>query len=136
MTIDQMVKRFAGKVVIVTGGGQGIGRASAGAFATEGASVAVADIDGAAADKVAAELGADSLAFTVDVSDEESVQTMVDSCVARFGGIDILVNNAGLHMGQYNLCIDLPIGDWRRLLDVNLLRPVLCAGHCRQPTLP
>jgi 3-oxoacyl-[acyl-carrier protein] reductase len=127
-------KRFAGKVVIVTGAGQGIGRAYAGAFATEGASVAVADIDGVAASQVAAELaelGAESLACSVDVADEESVKAMAEGCVARFGGIDILVNNAGLHMGQYNLCIDLPLEDWRRLFDVNLLGAVLCARYCR-----
>src|SRR5579859_5953938 len=131
MTIDQTVKRFAGKVVIVTGGGQGIGRAYASAFASEGASVVVADIDGAKADEVAAELGDESLSCAVDVADEESVKTMVAGCVARFGGVDILVNNAGLHMGQYNLCVDLPLEDWHRLLDVNLLGAVLFARYCR-----
>ena len=57
---------------------------------------------------------------------------MVAACIDRFGGVDILVNNAGLHMGQYNLCSTLPAEDWRRLLDVNLLGPVLCSRYCRE----
>jgi len=135
MASNEPLERFAGTVVIVTGAGQGIGRAYARAFAAEGAAVAVADIDGVAAGQVAAELaglGAESLPCTVDVSDDDSVRAMTAACVGRFGGIDVLVNNAGLHMGQYNLCVDLPLGDWRRLLDVNLLGPVLCSRHCRQ----
>src|ERR1700712_4161132 len=57
---------------------------------------------------------------------------MVAACVERFGGVDILVNNAGLHMGKYNLCSTLPVEDWHRLLDVNLIGPVLCSRYCRE----
>ncbi|HVM64306.1 MAG TPA: SDR family oxidoreductase [Acidimicrobiales bacterium] len=118
--------------MLVTGAAQGIGRAYASAFAAEGASVTVADIDGDLAR--AAAKGIDgSLAVEVDVADEASVVAMVGACVDRFGGVDVLVNNAGLHMGRYNLCSTLPMEDWRRLLDVNVLGAVVCARYCRGP---
>jgi len=123
--------RFAGKSVIVTGAGNGIGLRYAEAFAGEGASVTIADIDGAAAE-VAAKRIDGSLAVTVDVADEQSVAAMVGAVVQQFGGVDILVNNAGLHMGQYNLTSTLPLEDWRRLFDVNLFGAALCARYCRE----
>jgi 3-oxoacyl-[acyl-carrier protein] reductase len=129
------VPRFAERVALVTGGAQGIGRAYAEAFAAEGASVVVADIAGDAALAAAKEIessGGPALGVAADVAEEDSVRAMVAACVERFGGVDILVNNAGLHMGKYNLCSTLPAADWRRLLDVNLLGPVLCARYCRE----
>lgn len=125
-----MSQRFTGKSVIVTGAGAGIGLGYAQAFAAEGASVTIADIDGEAARTAAAGL-AGALAVTVDVADEPSVAAMVASCIDRFGGVDVLVNNAGLHLGDYNECVALPLEKWRRLFDVNVFAPVLCARHCR-----
>ncbi len=128
-------RRFVEKVVLITGAGNGIGKGYAHAFAAEGASVAVADIDGPAAAATAKSLadgGGTSLDIVVDVADEASVQAMVEACTERFGGIDVLVNNAGLHMGQYNLCSTLPVDDWHRLLDVNVVGAVLCARCCRR----
>jgi len=122
--------RFEGKAVLVTGAGNGIGLAYAEAFAGEGASVAIADIDGGAADAAAKRIDG-SLPVTADVADEASVTAMVAAVVSRFGGVDVLVNNAGLHMGQYNLTSRLPLEDWRRLFDVNLFGCVLCARYCR-----
>ena len=124
--------RFAGKSVIVTGAGNGIGLRYAEAFAGEGASVTLADIDGGAAEAAAKHIDG-SQAVTVDVADEPSVAAMVGAAVDRFGGVDILVNNAGLHMGQYNLTSTLPLEDWRRLFDVNLFGAALCARYCREP---
>jgi 3-oxoacyl-[acyl-carrier protein] reductase len=127
--------RFAGQVALITGGAQGIGRAYAEAFAAEGASVVIADIAADAARQAAKEIeaaGSPALGVGADVANEDSVRAMVAACVERFGGVDILINNAGLHMGKYNLCATLPAEDWRRLLDVNLIGPVLCARYCRE----
>jgi NAD(P)-dependent dehydrogenase (short-subunit alcohol dehydrogenase family) len=123
-------KRFVGKSVIVTGAGNGIGRGYAEAFAREGASVTIADIDQAAADAAAKQVEG-SMAVAADVADEASVQEMVAATVDRFGGVDVLVNNAGLHMGHFNLTSTLPLEDWRRLFDVNLFGCLLSARHCR-----
>ena len=127
-----MARRYEGKVVIVTGAAQGIGRAYAAAFAAEGASVTVADIDGDRANATSKDIDG-SFAVAVDVANEPSVAAMVDACTDRFGGVDVLVNNAGLHMGKYNLCSTLALDDWRRLLDVNVLGAVLCARYCHAP---
>jgi rhamnose utilization protein RhaD (predicted bifunctional aldolase and dehydrogenase)/NAD(P)-dependent dehydrogenase (short-subunit alcohol dehydrogenase family) len=86
-------KRFAGHVALVTGAGGGIGRATARAFAAEGASIAVLDSDGAAAQSVAQEIG--GLALACDVTKERDLADAFATIVARFGGLDILVSNAG-----------------------------------------
>ena len=105
-----MGQRFTGKSVVITGAGAGIGLGYAHAFAAEGALVTIADLDAAAAGAAAGAVQG-SLAVTVDVADEASVEAMVAATSERFGGVDILVNNAGLHMGTYNQCADLPLDD-------------------------
>jgi NAD(P)-dependent dehydrogenase (short-subunit alcohol dehydrogenase family) len=121
--------RYAGRSVIVTGAANGIGRRYAEAFAAEGASVPVADVEGDAARVAAADVPG-SVAVAVDVADEAAVAAMVATAVERFGGVDVLVNNAGLHMGRYNLTSTLELDEWRRLFDVNVFGAVLCARHC------
>jgi 3-oxoacyl-[acyl-carrier protein] reductase len=125
-----MTGRFEEKSVLITGAAHGIGRAYAEAFADEGAYVTIADIDRDGATAAAGEIRG-SLPVAVDVASEDDVAAMVAAVVERFGGIDVLVNNAGLHMGVYNQCSTLDVDDWRRLLDVNVIGPVVCARHCR-----
>lgn len=88
------MQRLAGKVAVVTGGGDGIGRGIALRYAREGASVVIAEINEATGAAVAAEIGAQAVFVKTDVRDHGQVDAMIDEAVARFGRLDILVNNA------------------------------------------
>jgi NAD(P)-dependent dehydrogenase (short-subunit alcohol dehydrogenase family) len=117
------------RVVIVTGGGRGLGRAFAVAFAEAGAKVAAADIDETAAAETADLVG--GFGLRVDVSDSESVRAMVDAVVEGFGGVDVLVNNAGLYAGLHRAPFhELDEDEWDRTMSVNLKGPWLCASAC------
>ena len=121
--------RFVGKVVVVTGGGQGIGRATCLRFGEEGASVVIAERDAAAGQKVAAEIkaaGGKALAAATNVADEASIQTMVAAAVRELGGIDILVNNAAVFVLRG---IEATVEEWRQILDVNVIGVALAAKH-------
>ncbi|MGV1684255.1 SDR family NAD(P)-dependent oxidoreductase [Sphingopyxis sp. NJF-3] len=89
-------RSIAGRVAIVTGAASGMGRATALLLASEGAKVAVTDLDLAACEAVAAEAGPDAKAFALDVSDGAAIRHVVGEVAAHFGGIDILINNAGV----------------------------------------
>ena len=86
---------FDGQVVVVTGGASGIGAATCRAFAAQGATVAVVDIDGDGATAVAAGIGAAASAHTADVTDDAQVATMAEAVLAAHGRVDVLVNNVG-----------------------------------------
>lgn len=111
-----------GKVGIITGAAQGIGRAYALAVAAEGSSVVLADIRdaGPAAKEVEAE-GGNALAVTVDVTKPESLEAMVAQTIERFGHIDFLVNNAAIY-GDLELTYweDITVEDWDRVMAVNV----------------
>lgn len=126
--------RLDGKTAIVTGAGSGIGRATARALSREGASVIVADIQGAAADAVVAEIraaGGEALASATDVSDETAVRAMVQAAVDAFGRLDILHNNASdlaLLQRDHEL-LELDLALWNRTLAVSLGGPMLGCKH-------
>jgi NAD(P)-dependent dehydrogenase (short-subunit alcohol dehydrogenase family) len=112
---------FAGRIVLVTGGGNGIGRASCRAFAAAGARVAVIDRDGPAAAQVAGEIGNGASGHALDVADGAAFAALVADIAAASGGIDVLVNSAGTITRQ--TIAAMPVGDWDRILAVNLRGP-------------
>ena len=121
------MSRLAGKVAIVTGGGGGIGAATARELAREGAAVAVADIDEAKAVGVADEIrrsGSPVIALGGDLAQEESVRAAVESTVAEFGRVDILHNNAALTASSFlsrdTTVSEMSLDVWQRSLEVNL----------------
>jgi NAD(P)-dependent dehydrogenase (short-subunit alcohol dehydrogenase family) len=105
-----------GKVAVVTGGASGIGRGIATAFAAEGMSVVIADVEEPAAAAAADEIGA--AAIRTDVSDAASVQALAEQTLERFGAVDVVVNNAGI--GPFAAIAKLTLDDWRWIIDVNL----------------
>ncbi|WP_086838931.1 glucose 1-dehydrogenase [Amycolatopsis kentuckyensis] len=123
-----MGARFAGKVVLVTGGGSGIGRATARAFADEGATVVVAGRDGQRLASAVAEIGGDASAVTVDVTDSADVARMVETVVARHGGLDVAFNNAGI-LGAPAPAADLGEDDFGAVLGTNVTGTWLCLKH-------
>ena len=112
------LRSLNGQVVAITGGGRGIGRATAAALIAQGARVAIGDIDAPLAEKTASELGAGTIGLPLDVTDRESFARFLDEVERQLGPLEVLVNNAGI----------MPIGPFaeetdacaQRLLDVNL----------------
>jgi len=130
------MRRFENKVVIVTGGGGGIGEATVLRFAAEGAAVAVADVNGEAAERVADAVratGAKAIAVVGDVSEEAEVKRMVAETVQAFGGLDVLHNNAAavsdeIVAGDGDL-VDLEQELIDKVMAVNLRGPIFLCKH-------
>lgn len=118
--------RLKDKVCLVTGGGSGIGRATARVFAREGARVVVADRNADAAAAVAKELPG-ALALAADVSKSADVRRMIDDTVARFGRLDVIVNNAGY--GTFGTVVDIDEKEWDDLMAVNVRGVYLCCKY-------
>src|SRR5579872_4251236 len=123
------MSRLSGKVAVVTGGADGIGRATCELFAREGAAVAIADVSVEKGQALAREIGGRggrALFVETDVSREESVVKMAAEAVQAFGRIDILINNAAVFILRG---IDASVEEWRRILDVNVIGASLVAKH-------
>ena len=116
------------KSAIVTGAASGIGREIARRFAQEGAKVAIADVNLAAADATAREIGANALAVEMDVTIEKSVNDSVASVVAAFGGVDILVSNAGIQI--VHPVEDFSYDEWKKMLAIHLDGAFLTTRAC------
>jgi NAD(P)-dependent dehydrogenase (short-subunit alcohol dehydrogenase family) len=118
--------RFKDKVVIVTGAGSGIGRATARLFAGEGANVVAADLSDTVDETVA---GRDNmLAIRMDAGDEGDVEWLVAAACERFGGLDIFYANAGISGGASGI-FDSTVELWTEVLRVNLIGPALAIKH-------
>lgn len=124
-----MSERFEDKVVLITGAAGGIGAATAKRFASEGASVALVDLDPTALSDLATEIGTDCTSFhVVDVSDESAVIQCIADVVERFGHLDVVFNNAGV------ICAAEPVdeqsvADWQRVLNINVLGAMMFTKH-------
>ena len=130
-----MSDRLAGKVALITGAGSGIGRATARLFASEGAAVAVADIDTRAAQATVDMIEADggrAAAFGVDVTDPDSTEAMAGAVMTRFGAIDVLFNNAGI--AGVGVLHETSVELWDQVMAVNV-RGVFLVARAVLPTM-
>ena len=124
-------RRFSGKVALVTGAGSGIGRATAIAFAAEGADLVLADVDTAGNDhtgRLVADHGARVLTLTCDVTSSGDVQSTISRTVEEFGRLDVAFNNAGVEQPPAAL-VDIAEDEWSRILDIDLRSAFLCMKY-------
>jgi NAD(P)-dependent dehydrogenase (short-subunit alcohol dehydrogenase family) len=120
--VTEPAAELAGKVAVVTGGGSGIGLATCARLATDGFTVAVLDLQPAAAANAAA------MTLRCDVTDESSVTTAITTVLRQLGGIDVLVNNAGITGSrQAGRCHETPVEEWDKVQAVNVRGPFLCS---------
>lgn len=125
--------KLKGQVAIITGAGRNIGEETAKLLASEGASIAVVDMDKERGDKVAGEItqaGGDAMGFVANIGSEADIQRLVKEVVARWGRIDILVNNAAISDNKNIL--DISKEEWDRVIGVTLTGPFLMSKYVAQ----
>jgi len=121
--------RLQGKVAIVTGAAGGIGSATARLFAREGASLVLADLDGAGVERVAASLGAAAVGVAADVTDEGAVKSLVETARARFGRLDVLHNNAVTAYADDGDTVGTSNAVWQKTFEVVVMAAVYGCRH-------
>jgi NAD(P)-dependent dehydrogenase (short-subunit alcohol dehydrogenase family) len=121
------VARLTDRVAVITGGGSGIGLATAHRFAAEGARVVVVDLNPDSGESAAAEVGGEFVA--ADVTSEEAVRDLFDGVVARHGRLDIAFNNAGISPPDDDSILDTGLEAWDRVQRVNLTSVYLCCKY-------
>ena len=126
--------RFKDKIVLVTGGAQGLGEAIAERFAKEGATVIITDINEegvkATAGRIARDHGVRTLGLKMDVTSEDEVKSVMETLQRDFGRLDVLVSNAGILRAHH--LVEFPVSEWRQVIEVNLVGYMICAKHaCR-----
>ena len=124
--------RLDGKIAFITGAGAGIAKASALAFAREGAGIAIVEINvdaGRAAEKQVREAGGEALFIETDVTQDESVKRAIDAAATRFGRLDVLMNCAGGSLQEDVPVHQMDLTVWQRTIAVNLLHPFLVCRH-------
>ena len=127
-----MYESLAGKVALVTGGGSGIGRATAQALVRSGCKVVVSDANGPGGLETVKSIrdsGGEAVFIPANVTLSEQVRALVERTVARFGSLDIAVNNAGINIASRLPTHLVPDDDWDRIIDVNLRGVWLCMKH-------
>lgn len=124
ITKIDLTQRLAGKVAVITGGGSGIGLATAKRFAAEGAKVVIGDMDPASGEKAAAEVGGSFV--KVNVADEGEVNNLFDKAVELYGRLDIAFNNAGISPADDDSIEITELPAWQKVQDVNLKSVYLC----------
>jgi NAD(P)-dependent dehydrogenase (short-subunit alcohol dehydrogenase family) len=116
---------LSGKIAVVTGGASGLGRATVELFVKEGAKVVIADVNAAAGESFAKELGPTARFKLTDVSNPEHIQALVDFAVSEFGGLNIMCNNAGISCAMHEHFLDDELSDFQRVMGVNVLGVML-----------
>jgi NAD(P)-dependent dehydrogenase (short-subunit alcohol dehydrogenase family) len=122
-----VAERLAGRVAVITGGGSGIGLASARRLASEGARVVIGDVDESAGAKAAEEVG--GLYVKVDVTDPGQVEAMFQQAVDTYGSLDIAFNNAGISPPDDDSILTTEFEAWQRVQHVNLTSVYLCCKY-------
>ena len=129
-----LTKRLGGKVAVITGGGSGIGLATARRFAAEGATVVIGDMDEKAGEAAAKDVG--GLFVKVNVADEDQVNNLFDQAMKTYGSVDVAFNNAGISPPDDDSIETTELPAWQKVQDINLKSVYLCCRAALRHMVP